>query len=250
MENILGRKGGLTIKDPRELLHQATARLDVHLTDNQLDQFETYMAMLLDWRTRFNITTISQPRQVVLKHFVDSLTTAAFVASSKSIIDIGTGGGFPGIPLKIALPHLKVTLLDAASKKVNFLEAVIDALGLSQVTPIHGRAEDLGHKPNHREGYDIAISRAVTAMPTLVEYCLPFVRPQGHFIAMKGARPQEEVDAAATAITTLGGACQSITSLEIPFTDIKHSIIIISKLSHTLPRYPRNASQIAKRPIM
>ena len=209
------------------------------------------MDMLLEWRERFNLTAISDPRDVVLKHFADSLSLVTHIAAeSNNIVDVGTGAGFPGIPLKLALPGLRVTLLDAVNKRVGFLNAVIERLSLHGIHAIHARAEDAARTDIHREIYDLAVSRAVAALPVLAEYALPFVRPGGSFIAMKGPSVDNELDGAASAIQMLGGAHKSTISAEIPYTDISHSLVIISKLSHTPPHFPRKASHIAKRPII
>jgi len=224
--------------------------LGAPLSPTQLAQFAKYMEMLLVWRERFNLTAISDPREIVLKHFADSLSLVPHMGNAESIIDVGTGAGFPGIPLKIALPHLRVTLLDAVNKRVGFLNAVADELALAGITAIHSRAEDAAKQGTHREMYDIAASRAVAALPVLAEYALPFVRPGGCFIAMKGPSVQEELAASAPAIHALGGEHSITISVAIPFSDITHSLVIISKLSPTPPRLPRKASQIAKRPII
>jgi len=209
------------------------------------------MDMLLEWRERFNLTAISDPRDVVLKHFADSLSLVPLVGKGAlDVIDVGSGAGFPGIPLKIALPEIGVTLLDAVNKRVGFLNAAIERLGLEGINAIHSRAEDAGHSEAHREVYDLAVSRAVAALPVLAEYALPFVKPGGRFAAMKGPAVQEELQSAQAAIRVLGGDRISTISVEIPFTDITHSIVCVSKYSHTPPRFPRKASQIAKRSIM
>ena len=209
------------------------------------------MDILLEWREKFNLTAISSPRDVVLKHFADSLSLVPHIGVDVlDIIDVGTGAGFPGIPLKLALPRLRVTLLDAVNKRVGFLNAVIEALRLEGIRAIHARAEDAAHAAAFREAYDLAVSRAVAALPALTEYSLPFVRPGGSFIAMKGPSVQDELDSAASAIHALGGSHLSTIPVEIPYADISRSLVIISKLSHTPPRFPRKASQIAKRPII
>ena len=209
------------------------------------------MDMLLDWREKFNLTAISSPRDVVLKHFADSLSLVPHIeADALDVIDVGTGAGFPGIPLKLALPGLRVTLLDAVNKRIGFLNAVIEALGMEGIRAVHVRAEDAGHAAVFREAYDLAVSRAVAALPTLAEYSLPFVRPGGRFIAMKGPSVNDELDSASSAIHTLGGSHLSTISVEIPYADIGRSLVIISKLSHTPSRFPRKAPQIAKRPII
>ena len=232
-------------------MHSAACRLGTELTPPQLDQFALYMDMLLRWRKRFNLTAISDPREIVLKHFADSLSVVPHIdRDAQSLIDVGTGAGFPGVPLAIALPSLRVTLLDAVNKRVGFLNSVVEELRLGGVRAIHARAEDAAHTDEHREAYDLAVSRAVAALPVLTEYALPFVRPGGRFIAMKGPNVRGELDSAAGALSLLSGEAAPPISVEIPHSDITHSLVIVSKLSHTPPRFPRKASQIAKRPIM
>ena len=234
----------------RQLLFEAASQLGVTLTDAQLAQFETYMEMLLEWNEKFNLTAITNPREVTLKHFADCLSLVPLIGKDESIIDIGAGAGFPGIPLKIAMPSIRVTLLDALNKRVGFLNAVIEALGLEDIHAVHERAEDAAHKEQYRENYDIAIARAVAALPTLAEYALPFACVGGRFIAMKGPSVEDELAVSAQAISTLGGQYCSTIAVEIPFEDITHSIVIVNKLSHTPPRYPRKAARISKAPIM
>jgi len=208
------------------------------------------MNMLLDWRERFNLTAISDPQEVALKHFADSLSLVPYIGGVQSAVDVGTGAGFPGLPLKIAVPELEITLLDAVNKRVGFLNAVIEALELTGIRAVHIRAEDAARTAEHREAYDLAVSRAVAALPVLAEYALPLVRPGGKFIAMKGPDVREEERSAQAAVLALGGGNSSVISVEIPRAGIVRSLIIISKLSHTAPRFPRKASQIAKRPIV
>jgi len=234
----------------RKLLYEAAIQLGVTLTDTQLSQFEAYMEMLLEWREKFNLTAISDPREIILKHFADSLSLVPHMGKDDNVIDIGTGAGFPGIPLKIAMPDIRVTLLDALNKRVGFLNAVIETLGLTGIHAVHTRAEDAARKAQYREAYDVSVARAVASLPTLAEYALPFARVGGRFIAMKGPSVADELSVSQQAISTLGGEYSSTVSVKIPFEDITHSLVIVNKLSHTPPRFPRMASQISKRPIM
>lgn len=233
----------------RQLLFEAAKQLGVTLTDAQLTQFGTYMEMLLEWNEKFNLTAISDPREITLKHFVDCLSIVPHIGKDESIADIGAGAGFPGIPLKIAMPGIRVTLLDALNKRVGFLNAVILTLGLEDIHAVHIRAEDAARLGEYREAYDVAIARAVASLPTLAEYALPFARVGGRFIAMKGPSVEEELAVSNQAIITLGGEYSSTISVEIPFEDITHSLVIVNKLSHTPARYPRKASQISKKPL-
>ena len=256
LEDILRREGELEIDtnentkiNQRKLLFDAAMQLGISLTEVQLAQFETYMSMLLEWNNKFNLTAITGPREIILKHFADCLSIVPYIGAGESIIDIGAGAGFPGIPLKIAMPDIRVTLLDALNKRVGFLNAVTEVLGLEDIHAVHMRAEDAARLESYRENYDIAVARAVASLPTLAEYALPFVRIGGRFIAMKGPSAADELALSAQAISTLGGEYSKTVSVEIPFEDITHNLVIVNKLSSTPPRFPRKASQITKKPL-
>ena len=220
------------------------------LDTKQQHQLMTYLDMLLDWRQKFNLTAIADPHEIVLKHFVDSLSLVPHIQDANTLIDIGTGAGFPGLPLKIALPNLRVTLVDSLNKRVNFLNTVIAELGLIGISATHARAEELARQAAHRQSYDIAVSHAVATMPVLAEYCLPFVRLGGHFIAMKGPNIDDELSSSTNALHSLGAKHHHTTLVNIPTTDISHNLVIISKLFDTPPHFPRKAAQIAKKPIV
>ncbi len=225
--------------------------LDIGLSEAQALQFETYFKLLIEWNEKINLTAITEESEVITKHFIDSvmcLESGVFEDGSK-VIDVGTGAGFPGIPLKIAKSSLDVTLLDSLAKRLNFLGEVVDSLSLENVATVHARAEDGGRVEALREKFDIAISRAVANLSTLSELCLPFVKVGGCFISMKGPGVEEELDSAKKAINILGGKVEKIIPYEIPTTDLNHNLVVIRKISKTPAKFPRMAPKPAKDPI-
>lgn len=221
------------------------------LSSEQQQAFEIYYRELVDWNARMNLTAIIEHDQVIVKHFLDSLSVAPILqpfAPTLRLIDVGTGAGFPGIPLKIALPDLHLTLLETTGKKVQFLKHIIDELHLTNATAIQARAEDLGHDASHRGKYDVAIARAVANMATLSEYCLPFVRKGGVFIAQKGVDVQEEVHQAEHAIKVLGGHLREIVPVQLPGLEPRH-IIVIEKIEATPDAFPRRAGTPQQKPL-
>lgn len=225
--------------------------LDIKLNEIKLGQFSRYKELLKEWNERINITSITDDIEIDQKHFLDSLTpiTTELFKGRKKIIDIGTGGGFPGIPLKIVNNELEVDLLDSLNKRIIFLNEVIKELGLEDIRAIHGRAEELSITPVYREKYDICISRAVASLNTLSEYCLPFVKVGGYFISMKGPDVDEELELSKKAIGLLGGRLFSTKLINIPNTNISHSLIIIEKISETATKYPRGGGKPRKNPL-
>lgn len=233
------------------LLEEKVKGLGLALSEKQMQQFEDYYHILVEWNEFMNLTAITDYEEVVEKHFIDSLSivNAIHVEDVDTVIDIGTGAGFPGIPLKIAFPHLRVTLLDSLNKRVKFLEEVIDQLELEDITAVHGRAEDYAKKKEHREQYQMCVSRAVANLATLSEYCLPYVRVGGIFISYKSGEIEEELNSSENAIKLLGGNAEDIIKFQLPGTDIGRSFVKIRKEKITAKRYPRKAGLPSKEPL-
>lgn len=240
--------------DNKQLLLEGAAILNITLTDKQVAQFMQYMERLVEWNQKINLTAITDESEIIIKHFLDSVSCASnnvyFKKSSLKLIDVGTGAGFPGIPLKIVFSHLEVTLLDSLQKRIYFLNEVISDIGLMNISTIHGRAEEYGIKQEFREKYDIAISRAVANMAVLAEYNLPFVKQGGYFIAMKGPDNKEEIQKSKKALSTLGGEIVDTQKVSLPNTDITHSLVFVKKIKKCPTKYPRKAGKPTKNPII
>ena len=234
-----------------ELLKSGAASVGVDLNDKQIQQFIKYHEILVEWNSFMNLTGMTEYEEVVQKHFVDSLVLckAIDVNQIESLIDIGTGAGFPGIPLKIAYPHLKVTLLDSLQKRIKFLDEVIMQLGLTEVETIHGRAEDFAKPSMKRESYDVCVSRAVANLASLSEYCLPYVKVDGYFVPYKSGKIDEELSESKKAVFVLGGKIEDEVKFNLPDSDISRSLIKIKKISSTPKKYPRKSGLATKEPI-
>ena len=220
------------------------------LSKAQLAQFSTYADLLLEWNSKMNLTAITEPFEVATKHFVDSLYGMAFIKEKAKVIDVGTGAGFPGLPLKIARPDISLTLLDSLNKRLTFLDAVTSALSLTDTKTVHSRAEDGAARGKPlREQFDISVSRAVSRLNVLTEYCLPYVKVGGMFLTYKGGDASEELEEASNAINILGGVVSDVFTYTIPQTDITHSIIAIEKVAPTPEQYPRLQGKITKKPL-
>lgn len=233
-----------------ERLAQMAKEYDIILSKEQQIQFYSYMELLLEWNQKMNLTAITDEEEVLSKHFIDSLTIMPYVKERDKILDIGTGAGFPGVPLKIALPQNSITLLDSLNKRINFLQEVINKLDLKNIEAIHGRAEEFNKISGKRENYDIVVSRAVAKLNVLLEYMLPFVKVGGECICMKSADIEEELDSAKNAIAILGGKIKKIETITLVNTDIKRKIVIIEKVKETPRKYPRKAGTPSKEPII
>lgn len=225
------------------------AKMNISLLKEQYGQFYAYMELLIEWNEKMNLTAITDPKEIILKHFVDSLTIAKYVKEDKSIIDMGTGAGFPGIPIKIYRKDIKVVLADSLNKRIKFLDEVIDKLKLENVETIHCRAEELGKNKQYREKFDYATSRAVANLSTLSEYLMPFVKLNGKCIFMKTIEVEEELEKAKKAIKTLGGKIEKVDKFEIPESDLGRSIIIVKKEKITPNKFPRKPGTPAKEPL-
>lgn len=221
------------------------------LDDVKIEKFQKYYELLVEWNEKINLTAITEKNEVATKHFLDSVLiceSGKFTSGAK-VIDVGTGAGFPGLPLKIFDESLNVTLMDSLGKRINFLNEVISELSLENVEAIHSRAEDLGKDKNHREQYDIAVSRAVANLSTLSELCLPFVKVGGYFISLKGPNVENEIADAKKAIKLLGGQIEDVVNYDIPNTDLNHNMVIVKKVLPTSTKYPRKAPKPAKEPL-
>jgi len=225
--------------------------LGITLTEKQIEQFLIYYEMLVEWNEFMNLTAITEYDEVMKKHFIDSISLikAYDVTKSASVIDVGTGAGFPGLALKIAYPNLQVTLLDSLNKRIQFLNEVISKLGLEGVETIHGRAEDFAKPGKLREKYDLCVSRAVANLSTLSEYCLPFVKVGGQFISYKSEKITEEMSAAGNAIRLLGGKVVNQVEFQLPDSDIYRNLFVIEKVKQTAKKYPRKAGLPGKEPL-
>lgn len=239
------------MKNKEQRLIENMKMISVELTDKQVSQFIKFYEMLVEWNKVMNLTGITEYDEVVMKHFVDSLSIVKVNGFDNvtSIIDVGTGAGFPGIPLKIVLPEIKITLLDSLHKRIKFLNAVIDELELENIETIHGRAEDFSKKEDYREQYDLCVSRAVANLATLSEYCLPYVKEDGYFLPYKSGDIKEEAANSKKAVKILGGSIEDIISFEIPDTDMARTILKIHKTKATPKRFPRKAGLPTKEPI-
>ena len=233
------------------VLTEKVKELSILLNNKQIQQFEQYYNILVEWNKVMNLTAITEYEEVVEKHFLDSLTivNAIHVEKIETLIDVGTGAGFPGIPLKIAFPHLKVTLLDSLNKRIKFLNEVIDLLELNDIKAIHGRAEDYAKQAEYREQYDICVSRAVANLATLSEYCLPYVKVDGLFVPYKSGEIDEELKSSEKAVSILGGKVEEVVKFQLPGTDIGRSFVKIHKIKETKKKYPRKAGMPTKEPL-
>ena len=225
--------------------------LGISLSDKQIEQFLNYYELLVEWNSFMNLTAITDFDEVILKHFVDSISLCKYISfqHGDTLIDIGTGAGFPGIPIKIICPDCKITLLDSLNKRINFLNTVIKQLHLTDIITIHGRAEDIAKTKEHRENYNYAISRAVANLSTLSELCIPFVKQNGYFISYKSEKGNEELLEAKNAIEILGGSVDKQISYQLPDSDLSRNLILIRKRNITPKKYPRKAGTPSKEPL-
>lgn len=234
-----------------DTLIEGLTELDIKVEDGIIDRFREYKKLLKEWNEKINITAIKEDKEIDIKHFLDSVTVlkTGYIKDGQRIIDIGTGGGFPGIPLKIINNNLEVVLLDSLNKRIKFLNQVINTLGLDGITAIHGRAEDFGKNPDYREKFDVVVSRAVASLNILSEYCLPFVKVGGYFIAMKGPEINNEIEDSGSALKTLGGVIEERFDIKLPYSDITHILLVIKKISDTPTKYPRKSGKPKKNPL-
>ena len=228
---------------------QGLEKLELKLTEKQIEQFLKYYEMLIKKNKVMNLTAITEYNEVIEKHFLDSISLCQVydLTTPVKILDMGTGAGFPGVPLKIAFPEVEITLADSLNKRIKFLDEVVAELGLEKVTTVHARAEELARNKEHRESYDLVVSRAVANLSTLGEYCIPFVKMGGNFISYKSAEVDEEVNAAGKAIKILGGEIKDVYKFDL--SDQKRSFVTIEKIKTTPKTYPRKAGTPSKEPL-
>lgn len=232
-----------------EGLLEKASTMGVRFSVEQMEQFYKYMNLLIEWNEKMNLTAIIEPNEIILKHFIDSITILKYIKDNSTVVDVGTGAGFPGIPLSIMNPKLKITLVDSLNKRLIFLQEVINELDLKNVELVHARAEEFGRNKKYREKFDVATSRAVANLATLSEYLLPLVKVNGQAISMKAGNASQEIEDAKKAIKILGGNINNIEEFNLPQSDISRTIIIIDKIKETSSKYPRKPGTPAKEPI-
>ncbi|MBX4262042.1 16S rRNA (guanine(527)-N(7))-methyltransferase RsmG [Clostridium estertheticum] len=234
-----------------DILNEASDNVGLKFDQDKYDQFMLYKDLIKEWNEKINLTAIKEDEAIVQKHFIDSMKVFKFdqLKNAKNVIDIGTGGGFPGIPMKIIKPEVNIVLLDSLNKRIIFLNEVINRLNLKNIKAIHGRAEDFAQEKQYREKFDVAVSRAVANLTVLSEYCIPYVKVGGYFVAMKGPAVEEEIKLSKNAIRMLGGQIEHIEKVQIEGSDLNHNLVIIKKISQTHKKYPRKAGMVAKVPL-
>ena len=238
----------MELEEFKNIIIEKSRKIKIEIDDYKAKQFFEYMNLVVEWNNNINLTSITEPNDVILKHFIDSLTIYKYVKESK-VIDVGTGAGFPGIPIKIADKDVNITLLDSLNKRINFLNEVIGKLELDNITAIHGRVEEVARNKEYRECFDVAVSRAVAPLNVLLEYMIPLVKVGGKCICMKGSNRDEEIEASKNALKRLNAEIESIESFELPGTDMKRNIIIVKKLDKTDNVFPRKAGTPSKKPL-
>ncbi len=236
----------------KQKLIDGAEKLNITMNNEQAEKFIIYMELLLEYNKHINLTAITDKEEIIIKHFLDSLIPMSILnfKDNKNVIDIGTGAGFPSIPLKIMLPNVNFVLLDSLNKRINFLNEVIKTLNLKNIKTVHGRSEDYGQNDMYREKFDFAVSRAVANLTVLSEFCLPFVKVGGNLLALKGKGAKKEVNESLYAINTLGGKILNVEKVELPYTSIQREIVFINKISETPKKYPRKAGKVTKKPLM
>jgi len=233
------------------MLKEACENEGLTFDDKMYNNFIEYKELIKEWNEKINLTAITEDEEIIKKHFIDSIKVFKFphVKEAKNIIDIGTGGGFPGIPMKIVKSDCSMVLLDSLNKRINFLNEVIDKLDLNDIKTIHGRAEDFAQTTEYRENFDLAVSRAVANLTVLLELCLPYVKVGGYFVALKGPSIEEEIKDATVALRVLGGSIKEIIEVDIAGSDLKHNLLVVKKIKETSKKYPRKAGTANKSPI-
>ena len=241
-------------KEDESILIDGAQKMGINLHKEQIKKFSRYLELLVQWNQKINLTSLKTPQEIIIKHFLDSISCIKVInkyinIEGISIIDVGTGAGFPGIPIKIVCPSISLSLLEARKKKTIFLEKIIEEINFQQVEVLNGRAEAFGKCPDYREKYDIVLSRAVALLSTLSEYCLPLVRVGGLFVAQKGRLYKEEIDKALKTIPLLGGELIGVENIRIPFINQERHLLVIKKTKGTPSKYPRKEGYPQKRPL-
>ena len=229
-------------------LRELVRKINIDLNDEMADKFFLYKKLLLEWNEKINLTAITDEKEILIKHFIDSLTIEKYIPQNAKIIDVGTGAGFPGIPLKIVRPDIEVVLLDSLNKRINFLNEVIKECRLENITAVHGRAEEIGNKPEYREKFDISTARAVANISTLSELCTPFLKIGGFFVCMK-ADAEQEMKNAKNALEILGMKEEKVEYITLPNIGAKRTIILYKKEKNTPSKYPRKPGTPSKEPL-
>ena len=234
-----------------DILRQGIKDFGIEVNDQMISDLKTYREILGDWNQKMNLTGIEEEKEVFIKHFLDSISAVSngYIKDGISLIDVGTGAGFPGLPLKICLQNIKLTLLDSLNKRINFLQEVSNTVNLKDVEFIHGRAEDFGKNSDYREQYDVATARAVAGLPILMEFCVPFVKVGGYFVCLKGPNANLELEESKMAMDILGLEFVEKIDIELPNEELKHNILVFKKIKNTPEKYPRKAGKPAKSPI-
>lgn len=234
-----------------ELMKKAASDVNMSLSEEQYEKFIKYMKLVQEWNTKINLTAITEDEEFIKKHFIDCIKAfkSKKLSEAKSLIDVGTGAGFPGIPIAIMKEDIEVTLLDSLNKRINFLNLVVNDLKLKNVRTIHSRAEDGARTKELRENFDVATSRAVANMAVLSEFCIPYVKVNGYFIALKGPAIEDELKDCRNALGVLGGKLEDVIEVEIEDTDLKHNIVVVNKVKACPTSYPRKAGIITKKPL-
>ena len=239
----------MNIEEIEELMKKYGKKIEIEFTEEQLKKFYDYMNLLIEWNQKINLTAITEPKEIILKHFIDSLTINKYIQQNSTLADVGTGAGFPGIPLKIIRSDLKITLVDSLNKRINFLNDVIEKLDLKGIEAVHSRIEEFGKNKKYRESFKNVTARAVANLTVLSEYLIPIAKIGGQCICMKGSNIEEEIETGKNAIKILGGKIKDINEFDLPDSDISRNIIIIDKIKNTPNKYPRKPGTPSKEPI-
>ena len=242
------------LKEDENILIDGAQKIGINLNKEQIKIFSQYLELLIQWNQKINLTSLKTPQEIIIKHFLDSISCIKVFdkyidIEGISIIDVGTGAGFPGIPIKIVCPSISLSLLEARKKKTIFLEKIVEEMNFQRVEILNGRAEAFGKCPDYREKYDIALSRAVALLSTLSEYCLPLIRVGGLFVAQKGRSYKEEIDKALKTVQLLGGELIGVENVRIPFINQERYLLVIKKIKDTPSKYPRKEGLPQKRPL-